>query len=183
MARRIALRGATTKAVIWSLFKLASLASFPGAGGDCPPITPGAVVEELDAAIKREEKTCQYRPKQFLASRRLLQNSLVKPDGGVVPDGKLAMEDVGLSMVVGRLEMKVEVSIEEMVAGEEVIVGNGAGVVEVVVGTGAGGMLLVVVIGTVVRVLGVVVTSLVVIVAGAEVGDTFGWGVNVSVWP
>lgn len=53
IARIIALSGATTKAVIWSLFKLASLASLPGAGGDCPPTTPGVDVEELDVAMKK----------------------------------------------------------------------------------------------------------------------------------
>lgn len=126
--------------------------------------------------FKKKTQACQYHPRQLAASRRLLKkNSLVKPDGDVGMDGRLVIEDVGFSVVidvVGRLEMKVEESVEAIVDGEEVVVGKGAG-----------GVLLVVVIGTVVMVLGVEVVSLVVVDAGAEVGDTFGWGVNVSVWP
>lgn len=114
------------------------------------------------------------------------QNSLVKPDDNVVPGGRLVIEEVGVSVAVGRLEMKVEVSVEDMDVSVDVVIGAGAGVVEVVVvGTGAGEALVVVVTGTVVRVLGVVVVEGISLVvdAGAEVGDNFGWGVNVSVWP
>lgn len=89
-----------------------------------------------------------------------------------MPGARLVIEDVVVPVAVGRLEMKVDVSVKEV------------GVVDVVIGTGAGVALVVVVTGTVVRVLGVVVvegTLLVVVDAGAEVGDIFGWGVNVRV--
>lgn len=57
IARRIPLRGATTRAIVWSLLKLASFALCPGTAGDvCPPTSPpGVVVEELDVTFKRNQ--------------------------------------------------------------------------------------------------------------------------------
>lgn len=168
IARRIPLRGATTRAIVWFLFKLASFTLCPGTGDDvAPPATPGVDVEKLDIAIRVAglvSMICMYE-------KAPLQYSLVKSVGNVVLErGLVTVGSGGCVVVEMLLGSLLEVLITEV----------GVGVV-VVVGAGAGGVLVLVVTGTVVRVLGVVVgvgvsvvVVVVVVVAGTEVTDSFG---------
>lgn len=184
----MALIGAAIRAIVWPLVKLAPLAVFEAAAvgvatGTIPPeITEEELDADTDVSVVRGGAVACKQP-GCVHHAGCLRYSLGKVVDGVVATAGLVVDvSVGCVVVgaVGRLEMKVWVSVGEVGVGVVVVlsvgVGTGTGVVLVVAVAGTGVVLVVSVMGTVVRVLGAAVVEGVSVVVGAGAGGGVSFG-------